>query len=324
MKKFLGFQCVLKLGLVGLMLAASSVHAEQYPIKPISLIVPFSPGGGNDTLARDVAPRLAAALGQSIVVENKPGAGGNIGADYVAKAAGDGYTLLMASNQVVINPSLYSQMSFDVLSDLKPVGLIADVQFALVRNDNTSASTVKELIEASQSSNIHHGTPGMGTPQHLAAEVFNQMTGASLAHVPYRGTGPMITDLVGGQIEMAFATLPSVEAYIKAGRLKALAVTGKHRSPLLEDVPTVEEAGVEGYAVSTWYGLLVPRSTPDNVTKKVESALHEVMQQEETLKSISAKGFEPKFVSAAEADKIMHDDFHTWAKLIKDAQLTLD
>jgi len=318
------FRAVLKCGIVGVLLAGTPLHAKDFPNQPIRLVVPFSPGGGNDTLAREVAPRLSALLGQSVVVENKPGAGGNIGADYVAKSAGDGYTVLMASNQVVINPSLYADMSFDVLKDLKPIGLVADVQFALVRNDKITVNEVPELIQLSKTSNLHHGTPGMGTPQHLAAEVFNRMTGAALAHVPYRGTGPMIADLVGGQIELAFATLPSVDGFIKEGRLRALAVTGSNRSPLLPDVPTIEEAGVKGYSVSTWYGLLVPRSTPDEVSGRLESALREVMQQDEALKSIAAKGFEPKFVAASDADRIMKDDFQKWESAIKDAQITLD
>jgi len=307
-----------------LTLIGTNAQAQDFPSKPIRLVVPFSPGGGNDTLAREVAPRLAEKLGQPVVVENKPGAGGNIGADIVAKAPSDGYTLLMASNQVVINPSLYSNMSFDVLRDLKPIGFIADVQFALVAHPSVKANSVTELIQQAKAQPLHHGTPGTGTPQHLAAEAFNRMTDVKLIHIPYRGTGPMTADLVGGQIELSFATLPSVEAYIKSGRLKALGVTGKKRSPLLPDVPTVAEAGVKGYDVSTWYGLLIPRNTPAAASQKLEAALQEVMGQPDMRNSIATKGFEPRFVTAKDADQLMRNDFEAWAAIIKDAQLKIE
>lgn len=297
-----------------------------YPDKPIRMIVPFAPGGGNDLLARAIAPKLGELLGQTIVVDNRPGAGGNIGAAEVAKAAPDGYTILMASNQVVINPSLYPNMSFDVMKDLVPVGILANVQFVLVANPGVAAKTVPELIALAKKSpsSLHHATPGSGTPQHLAAELFNTTTGVLLVHVPYKGTGPAVVDLLGGQVQLAFATLPSVKQHIDSGKLRALAMTGSKRSPLLPAVPTIEESGVRGYEASTWYGILAPAGTPPAVLQLLASALSRTVQDKDVQAKLIAQGFEPGVRAPAEMGNAMQSDLAKWATVVKQANVKVE
>ncbi len=297
-----------------------------YPEKPIRLVVPFAPGGGNDILARAISPKLAELLGQPVIVENRPGAAGNIGAAEVAKAAPDGYTVLMASNQVVINPSLYSSMSFDVMKDLVPVGILANVQFVLVANPAVAAKTVPELISQAKKSPgaLNHGTPGSGTPQHLAAELFNTMTGTSLVHIPYKGTGPAIADLLGGQVQLAFGTLPSVKPHIDAGKLRAIAMTGAKRSALLPGVPTINESGVMGYEASTWYGILAPAGTPAAALERLEAALSKVVQDKDVQAKLVSQGFDPGFHPRAEMATAMRSDFSKWAKVAKEANVKID
>ena len=306
------------------MVSLCSVAA--YPDKPVKIVVPFAPGGGNDQLGRLIAEKLTQITSIPFVIENRGGAGGNLGAEIVSRSLPDGYTLLMASNQVVINPSLYTKMGFDVMTDLTPVAILADVQFLLVANPELKIKSVSELIALDKKSpgKLNHGTPGSGTPQHLSAQLFNFMAGTTLVHVPYKGTGPAIVDLLGGQIQLAFGTLPAVEPYAKTGRLTPLALTGTTRSSLFPDVPTLAEAGVSGYESSTWYGLVAPAGTPKAILTLLEKNIQVALSDPEFKKRLIGLGFEPHFATGTEMTKIMKSDLLKWSKIIKDTNVKLD
>ena len=307
----------------GLLVAA--VHAA-FPEKPIRIIVPFATGGGNDLIARTIAPKLGELLGQPVLVENKPGAAGNIGSSEVARAAPDGHTLLLATNTIVINPSLYASVGFDVMKDLVPAGLIADVQFVLVVHPSVPVVRMDDLVALAKKSSgqLYYASPGAGTPQHLAAELFNMMAGVSLAHIPYKGTGPAINDIVGGHVQLGFATLPPVRPFINTGRLKALAVSGARRSPLLPNLATIEELGINGYEASSWYGILAPAGTPAAVLQTISSALARIMQDKDLQAKLLGQGFEPGFHEPAEMTRVMAADFAKWAKVVKQANIKVD
>lgn len=306
-------------------LALSAAHAA-YPDKPVKLVVPFSPGGGNDQIGRLFAEKLGQLTSTSFIVENRPGAGGNIGAEMVARSPADGYTLLVVSNQVVINPSLYPKMPFDVMKDLTPIALVADVQFLLAAHPQAGIKTVAELIEQEkrQPGRLNHGTPGNGTPQHLAAELFNMTAGTSLVHVPYKGTGPAVADLVGGQLQLGFATLPAVAPFVKSGRLVPLAVTGKKRAALLPDVPTVAEAGLAGYDATTWYGFMAPAGTPAAIVAALGKHLQTALADPAMRKKLEDAGFEVRYEPANAMGAEMKADMVKWGKLIKAANVKID
>lgn len=317
---------VKRAALVAVFSVASFSGFAAYPEKPVKIIVPFAPGGGNDQLGRLIAERLTKTTSTAFVIDNRGGAGGNLGAEIVSRSLPDGYTLLMASNQVVINPSLYPKMGFDVMKDLTPVAMLADVQFLLVANPELKVKSVPELIALDKKSpgKLNHGTPGSGTPQHLSAELFNSMAGTALVHVPYKGTGPAIADLLGGQVQLAFGTLPAVEPYAKTGRLIPLAITGTSRSPLLPDVPTIAEAGVKGYESSTWYGLLAPADTPKSILDVLEKHIQGALNDPEFRKRLLGLGFEPHFTTGTDMTKVMKADMAKWSKIIKDTNVKLD
>lgn len=314
-----------RLALLATLALASLSHAA-YPDKPVKIVVPFTPGGGNDQLGRMLADKLSRVTGTPFVVDNRAGAGGNLGGELVSRSQPDGYTLLMASNQVVINPSLYPKIGFDVMTDLTPVAMIAEVQFLLVANPSTGLKSVADIIAAEKNApgKLNHGTPGNGTPQHLAAELFNSTAGTSLTHVPYRGSGPAIADLLGGQIQLAFGTLPSVESYARAGKLTTIASTGKARSSLLPNVPTVAEVGLKNYEASTWYGLLAPAATPKAVLATLSKTLNDVMQDPDFRKQLSSAGFEPLYMAPAAMAELMKTDSMKWQKVVKQTGVKLD
>lgn len=297
-----------------------------FPDKPVRIVVPFAPGGGNDLLARTIAPKLSELFGQPVIVDNKPSAAGNIGAADVARSAPDGYTLLMATNQVVINPNLYSNIGFDVMKDLSPVGILANVQLVLVAHPSVPAASLPELIALDKKSERHlnYATPGAGTIQHLGAVLFNNLTGASLVHVPYRGTGPAIADVVGGQVQLAFATLPAVKPFIDTGKLRAFGVTGSARSRLLPNLSTLDELGVKGYEASSWYGILVPANTPPAVVGALANALSKVIDDKDIRARLLSDGFEPGLRGPAEMEQAMKIDSSRWGRLVKQANVKVD
>lgn len=288
--------------------------------KPITLVVPFAPGGGNDILARLIAPGMSQRLGQTIVVENKPGAGGNLGADFVAHAPADGYTLVIASSQVTMNPFLGMKVPFRIERDFEPVGLVASVPIMLVANNDQPFKTLKDFIQYSRANpgKLSYSSPGTGTPQHLAGEVFAKLNKTELLHVPYRGTGPSISDLMGGQVQIAFATFASANQYVQAGKLRALGIAGKKRSALMPNLPTFVEAGLTGYEADLWYSLLAPAKTPRAIVDKLNAALVAALKSPDVVEQLTKQGFEVQASTPDELKAYMGKELKRWERIINE------
>lgn len=293
---------------------------SAYPRKPITLVVPFAPGGGNDILARLIAPKMSQQLGQTIVIENKPGAGGNLGADFVAHAAPDGYTLVIASSQVTMNPYLGMKVPFRIERDFEPVGLIGSVPLMLVANPDQPYKTLKEFIDYTRANpgKVSYSSPGPGTPQHLAGEVFAKLNKTELLHVPYRGTGPSITDLMGGQVQVSFATFASAIQYVRAGKLRAIGIAGQRRTPLMPDLPAFGEAGLKGYDAELWYSLLAPAKTPRAVVDKINAALLTALKSPDVVDQFAKQGFEAKGSSPDELKAFIGREMTRWQRVISE------
>jgi tripartite-type tricarboxylate transporter receptor subunit TctC len=306
---------------------AQGAFAQAYPNHAIRLVVPFPAGGTTDIIARDVAKRLTETLGQSVVVDNRPGAGGNIGSDAVAKSAPDGYTLLMGTvGTHAINPSLYAKMPYDHVKDFVPVVLVAGVPNVLEVNPSLPVNSVADLIKLAKSKPgaINFASSGNGTSIHLSGELFKTMAGVDMTHVPYKGSAPAVSDLIGGQVQVMFDNLPSSLAQIKAGKLRAIAVTSLKRSPALPDVPTIAESGLPGFEASSWFGILAPAGTPPPVIAKINAEVNKWLQSPEGRDQLLAQGAElaggtPEQFAAhirAETDK--------WAKVVKASGAKVD
>jgi tripartite-type tricarboxylate transporter receptor subunit TctC len=270
-----------------------AVAADAWPTKPIKMVVPFPPGGGFDGIARPFAERLSAALGQTVVVDNRPGAGGNIGTEQAARSPADGYTLLFANDYLGTNPNLYKEIRYDPVKDFVPISMVGSTQMVIAVNPaRVKATDAKSLKAESQGKPLQYGTPGVGTSPHLFGELYGFTTGTQFQHVPYRGTGPAITDAIGGQIDFALVTVPSVVPHAKSGKLRAIMVFGGNkRSPLLPDVPTVQEQGVQGVNHDVWYGLFAPAGTPPEVLKKLREATAAVLAQPELAQNLRQVGY---------------------------------
>ena len=312
--------------LVAGVLAAPIALAQKFPERAIRFVVPFPPGGGNDILARALAPRMAELLGQPVVIDNRPGAGGNIGTELVAKAAPDGHTIVIASNQVTMNPWLYSKLPFDIEKDFAPVALAASVPMVLVVNPSVPAQNVRELIALAkrEPGKLNHSTPGSGTPQHIAFEVFNHAAGVKVTHVPYKGTGPAIADLLGGQVQAAFGTMASIDQHVKAGKLRALAVATPKRSQAMPAVPTVDEAGLPGFDVSLWYSILAPAGTPRDVLMRLSGDVQKTLNSPDIRERLAQQGFEVSYLNPDEMSALLKRDLARWQKSIRDIGLKLD
>jgi tripartite-type tricarboxylate transporter receptor subunit TctC len=286
--------------------------------KPITLVVPFAPGGGNDILARAIAPRMGELLGQIIIVDNRPGAGGNLGADLVAHAAPDGYTIVIASSQVTMNPFLDMKVPFRIEKDFEPIGLMASVPLLLVANPREPYKNVQELIAYAKANpgKLNYSSPGNGTPQHLAGEVFAKMTQTEMTHVPYKGTGPSVTDLIAGQVQLSFATYASVAQHVQAGKLTALGVAGQKRSSLMPQLPTVAEAGVRGYDASLWYSMLAPARTPANVVRKLNEAMVGALRDPALATQLAQQGFETRTSTPDELRQYIAEELKRWQRII--------
>ncbi|MBI3370182.1 MAG: tripartite tricarboxylate transporter substrate binding protein [Betaproteobacteria bacterium] len=301
-------------------------HAQKFPDRPIRFIVPFPPGGGNDILARALAPKMSELLGQPVVIDNRGGAGGNIGTDIAAKSAPDGYTILIASNQVTINPWLYARLPFDIEKDFVPVALAASVPMVLAVHPTVPAHSVKELIALAKASpgKLNHSTPGNGTPQHIAYEVFNHAAGVQVTHIPYKGTGPAIADLLAGQVQTAIGTMASLEQHVKAGKLRALAVTTPKRSQAMPGVPTIAEAALPGFEVPLWYSILAPAGTPKDIVERISAEIERSLAVPQTKDRLTAQGFDVSYLNAEQMAELMKRDIARWKKSIADIGLKLE
>jgi tripartite-type tricarboxylate transporter receptor subunit TctC len=309
---------------LGLFINAASAQAA-WPAKPVTLVVPFPPGGTTDVIARALAERLTQALGQTVIVESKPGAGATLGADMVAKSKPDGYTLLMGAVHHTIAGSIYKKLPYDFQKDFAPVSTVALVPNVLVINASTPAKNVKELIAlAKDKPGMTYGSNGNGTAQHLIGTQFQNLTGVELVHVPYKGSGPLTTDLLGGQISLSFDTVTPVLQHVKSGKLRALAVTTAKRSSALPDVPTLDEAGLKGFDIGTWFGVLAPAATPKDIVARLNTEIVKALQTPELRKRMDEIGAEAIGNSQEEMARQVKDETAKFARLVKDAKVVIE
>lgn len=301
-----------------LLQAATPALADTWPAKPIKLIVPYPPGGSTDVTARVIAESLRPFLGQPVLIDNRPGAAGNIAADVVAKSAADGYTLLMATSSLATNMSLYKNLPYDFVRDLGPVSQIAFIPCILVIGPGIPAGNLAEFIAYVKSgkNTVNYGSAGSGTSQHLSGALFNRMVGGSMVHIPYKGGAPANTDLLAGQIQAVFAPLVEVLPFIKSGKLKPLGVTTKKRSALLPDVPTIGEV-LPGYEVALWNGILAPAKTPADIVNKMNEAIVKVINLPETKVRLAEQGSEPVGNTPAEFKQFIAAEVGKWGELVK-------
>ena len=304
---------------------SGAAMAQAWPAKTISIIVPFATGGTTDAIARTLGQELSRGLGQPVIIENKPGAGATIGADYVAKARPDGYVLLMGAVHHTIATSVYKKLPYDFQRDLAPVSTIAIVPNVLVVNPKLPAKNIAELVALAKKSpgKLTFGSNGNGTGQHLIGAQFNIGSGVDILHVPYKGSGPLTIDLLGGQIDMSFDTVTPVLSHIRAGKLRALAVTTIQRSAALPDVPTLDEAGLKGFDQGTWFGILAPAATPRDVVTRLNNDVIKVVSSPEFRKQMSDIGAVPVGNTAAQMAAQIKTDTERYAKLVKDANVTI-
>jgi tripartite-type tricarboxylate transporter receptor subunit TctC len=309
-----------------LALSLSAAFAQAYPARPVRLIVPFAPGGFTDVVARILGQKLSVAMGQQFVVENKAGAGSTIGTDFVAKAAPDGYTLLMVSSTHVISPWIYKSLPYDPIKSFTVVSKLVDSAYVLLVNPKVPARNVQEFIALAKTApdTIHYASSGNGSAQHLMGGLFVALTGAPLKHVPYRGSAGAATDLVAGVVESSFAGVPNALAQVPQGRLKALAVTTAKRIPQLPDVPTMQEAGVAGYDASVWLALLAPAGTPHEIVERLNTEVGKAMNSPETRKALLEAGVEPDPSTPEAMSQYMVQELARWGKVVKEAGIKLE
>lgn len=316
----------LQLAALALASVAGAAHAQAWPSKPVSLVVPFPAGGTTDVLARALAERLSPAIGQPVIVENKPGAGATIGADYVAKAKADGHTLLIGAVHHTIASSVYKKLPYDFQKGFEPLTVIAMVPNVLVVNARTPAKNVNELVALikAKPAEASYGSNGNGTAQHLIGTQFQQQTGTRLQHIPYKGSGPLATDLLGGQILMSFDTITPVLPHIKAGKLRPLAVTTAKRSPALPDVPTLQEAGLKDFDIGTWFGVLAPVGTPKPVLDRLSAEATKIIQSPDFKKRMDDIGAQPVGNSPAEMAAQIRSETDKFSLLVKAGNVTVE
>ena len=299
-------------------LVAAACFAQPYPARPVRVLVGFPPGGGTDILARVLTPRLSEALGQQFVVENRPGATTNIATAMVATSAPDGYTLLFTTSSIAINRSLYRNLTFDALRDFAPISVFAESPNLLVAHSSAGAS-VRELLAQARArpGAMNYSSAGSGTSQHLAGELFKARTGAQIVHVPYKGTAASLTGVIAGEVQFSFANVPAILGHVKSGRLRALAVLAPKRSALMPDVPTMEEAGVNGVEVPVWYALLAPAATPREVVKILSAATVRAAHSPELKQKLVEQGAEPVGSSPEEFAAMLKREVARWAEIVK-------
>ena len=297
--------------------------ANTWPAKPVKIVVPFSAGGSTDVIARMLGQKLAEIWGQPVIIDNRAGAGGNVGTDVVAKSAPDGYSLVLASGSITINPSLYAKMPFDTMKDLVPITNVASGPMLVVVQERSPYKTLKDLLAAAKPKPgvLNFGSAGVGSQVHLAAENLSAAAGIEMQHVPYKGESVAYNDLIGGQVQMMVGNIAAGAALLGPDRLRALAVTGKARSPLLPDVPTVSEAGVPGFENTGWFGLLAPAGTPPEVVKKIQSDAAKALADTQIKARLYVLGMTPLGSSSADLTRQMETELTRWAQVIKSRKL---
>ena len=308
----LGFFCCTALG-------------QPFPSKPVRIIVPFSPGGVADSSARVISERLAARLGQSVLVENRPGASGNIGTHAVATSPADGYTLLLGfDGTMVVNPHVYAKLPFDTLRDFAPVTKLGDATLILVAHPSVPAKDLREFLAVAKKQNFSYGTAGTGSTPHLAGELLAQRSGISLTHVPYKGGGQAIGDVVGGQIPLVFTAIATAQQFVKSGKLKGLGVSSARRSSSLPDVATFVESGLDGFVVDSWVGILAPAKTPPAVTERLQRDIAAVLGEPQTRERYATLGIEPVGNAPAQFGEQIRADLERWEKVVRQAGIRIE
>lgn len=307
------------------LLASRTASAQSFPDHQLRLVLPYSPGGVVDTVGRVIAQGLTATLGQSVVAENRSGAGGVVGADYVAKAAPDGYVQLLIDPALIINPSLQQSVPYDVFRDFQPISIVTTSPLVLVVAPSVPANTVAEFIALVRANKgrFSYASAGVGTTPHLAGEMFSLRSGADATHVPYRGIAAGFADMMTGQVQFSFSSIAGARGLVADGKLKALATTGARRSAAFPDLPTMTEAGMDGFIVDLWLALLAPAGTPMPIVDRVNEAVNAVLGKPETIASLARLGVEPRGTTVAEATAVLRSEFEAWRKLIADARITL-
>ena len=306
---------------------SATAVAQDYPAKPIRFVVPYAPGGNTDILSRLIGQRLSAAWGQQVIIDNRPGAAGTVGAELVARAPADGYTLIMGSfGNIIVANSLYKKLKYDPLKDFASIALVSLPPGVLVENPGVPAQNVRELIAYAKSNpgKLNYGSPGAGAWNHLFFELFNASAGVSIVHVPYKGIAPAVVDLLGGQVQLAISAFPTALPHIKSGKLRALAVTSAKRSGLLPEVATVAESGLPGYEAAGWFGVLAPAGTPPAVVAKLNAEINRVLDLPEVKATLASDGAEPAGGSPAQMAESARVASVKWGKIIRELNLRIE
>lgn len=308
-------------------LVSQNASAQAYPTKPLRLIVPYAPGGATDIISRAAALELAKGLGQAVTVDNRPGAGGNLGSELAARSTPDGYTLLTSASSLHgITPFLYTKLNYDPNKDLAPVIVLAGFANVLVVNPKVKANSVKELIALAraQPGRLTCASSGSGSTIHMSCEMFKHMLGLDITHVPYKGSGPAVTDLMGGQVDMMFDNIPSSISHIRSGKLRALATTGEKRSATLPDLPTIAESGVPGYASTAWFGLVVPAGTPKEIIARLNAEGQRTVKSPEFVKRMTDLGYEIVGGTPEQMTSMIKDEYRRWGPIVKASGARVD
>jgi tripartite-type tricarboxylate transporter receptor subunit TctC len=329
MRPVLSFRSILSacvLLTLGVVSTGSALAQAAYPDKPVRFVVPYPPGGGTDVIARIVQDRFQALLGQPIIIDNKGGAGGSVGSELAARAAPDGYTVLFTLSSHTINPAIYPKLSFDTIKDFESIGTVASLPQILVANPQVPANTVAELVALAKAKPelLAYASVGNGSPGHLAGELFKLRTGTQMTHIPYRGGGPAVTDVISGQVPLLWVSIPAAAQFVKAGKLKALAVSTLKRSAAFPDVPTVQETGVPDFEVDSWYAMFVPARTPQPVIDRLNRTLNTIVAEPGIRDKLLAQGAEGVGGTPQTLTRIVAAEIPKWAKLAKDANIKAD
>ena len=316
---------LIALVLCSLFVAAAGAQ-DAYPSRPLKFILPFPPGGGTDILGRVIAERLSASLGQPVVTENRGGAGGNVGAEAAAHSAPDGYTIVLVAPSLAISPSLYSKLNYDPVKDLAPIGLVATVPNVMITHPAVEAKNLQEFIALARSrpGAMNYGSGGAGTSNHLAGELFNIVTGTKLVHVPYKGVNLAMQGVLAGEIQLVFIGIPAALPHIKAGKLRALALVAPQRSPALPEVPTVAEAGLKDFEVTTWYGIMTPSGTPRPIVSRLNAELVKIMHTPDVKERLAGMATDPLTSTPEEFAAYLRQEIAKWGEVVRKANLKAD